>query len=86
MEMQQDNIVKIKIPKGVRSLIYSFLPFNFLIKSISKLSTQDRRILITSDVLDQSRSLKITFRDDCIYYISSLKYVMKLLTRNRLRK
>ena len=38
MEKSPAPIVKIKIPKGVRSLIYSFLPFNTLIKIISKLS------------------------------------------------
>jgi len=35
---------------------------------------------VTSEILDQPRSLKITFRDDMIYDINSLKYMMKLLT------
>lgn len=67
------------IPKGLRALIYSYLPFDHLIKSISKLSKTDRDMLVKSDILDQPRSLKITFRDEYIMYISSLKYMMKLL-------
>jgi hypothetical protein len=70
-------------PKGLRALIYSYMPFDYLIRSISKLSKTDREMLITSDILDQPRSLKITFRDEYIMYISSLKYVMKLLISKR---
>lgn len=68
------------VPKGVRAIIYSFMPLDYLIKQISKLSKTDRDILITSEILDQPRQLKITFRDDLIYDINSLKYMMKLLT------
>lgn len=68
------------MPKGVRAVIYSFLPLHHLIKYISKLSKTDRNILIYSEILDQPRQLKITFRDDLIYDITSLKYMMKLLT------
>ena len=71
------------LPKGLRALIYSFLPFDYLIKSISKLNKCDREMLTVSDILDQPRSLKITFRDEYIMYISSLKYVMKLLINKR---
>jgi hypothetical protein len=71
------------IPKGIRALIYSFLPFDLLIKSISKLCKNDREMLTNSEILDQPRSLKITFRDEFIMYISSLKYVMKLLINKR---
>jgi hypothetical protein len=65
-----------KITKNVRSVIYSFLPLDILIQSISKLSKSDRELLTKSD---QPRSLKITFRDEFIYDINSLKYMMKLL-------
>jgi hypothetical protein len=73
-----------RLPQGIRILVYSFLPFGDLISSISKLSKQERQALITSEILDQPRSLKITFRDDLIYDINSLKFMMKLLTTNRL--
>ena len=72
------------LPKGVRSLIYSFLPLDILIQFISKLSVAERDILVTSEILDQPRSLKITFKDNYIYDIESLKYMMRLLTnKNR---
>ena len=75
--------VKKRVPVNIRALIYSFLPFNDLINTISKLSKQERDLIITSEILDQPRSLKITFRDDFIYDITSLKYMMKLLTRSK---
>ena len=81
--MKKQNNNKNLLPKGLRALIYSFLPFDYLIKSISKLNKCDREMLTNSEILDQPRSLKITFRDEYIMYISSLKYVMKLLINKK---
>ena len=51
-----------------------------LIQVISKLSHADRRTLTNSEHLCQPRHLKITFRDELLYDINSLKYMMKLVT------
>jgi hypothetical protein len=40
------------LPKGIRALIYSYLPLNYLIKTISKISRVDRKILAESEILD----------------------------------
>ena len=77
------NRNKQPLPKSVRQIVYSYLPLNSLIKAISKLSWTERKILVQSAILDQPRSMKITFRDDFIYDINSLKYMMKLLICKR---
>lgn len=40
------------IPKSVRQLVYSFLPLDYLIQNISKLCWHDRKLLVTSTILD----------------------------------
>lgn len=67
------------LPKSVRQHIYSFLPLDVLIKVISKLSKSDRELLLTSELIDQPRALRIKFKDNLIYDTESLKFMMKLL-------
>lgn len=43
---------KVLLPKGVRAVVYSYLPLDHLIKYVSKLSKTDRDILIYSEILD----------------------------------
>ena len=67
------------LPKGIRQVVYSYLPLDTLIQTISKLSTSERKLLLTSQLIDQPKTLRIKFKDEYIYDINSLKYVMKLL-------
>lgn len=67
------------LPKGIRQHVYSYLPLNTIIHKISKLSRADRKMLVTSEIIDQPRALKIMFRDNLVYDIQSLKFMMKLL-------
>lgn len=77
--IKQKQHTKEALPKGIRQVIYSFLPLGTLIQTISKLSTTERQLLTTSQLIDQPKTLRIKFRDEYIYDINSLKYMMKLL-------
>ena len=49
-----------KLSKGIRGLLYSYLPFKFLINHTSKLRRSDREHITFEGVLDQKRVLKIS--------------------------
>ena len=49
----------IKLPFGVRCVIYSFLDLMSLLNTITKLSKQEREKITTQEVIDQPRCLKI---------------------------
>lgn len=57
------------LPKSVRQHVYAYLPLDSLVHVISKLSSADRKMLVTSEIIDQPRALRIMFRDDLIYDI-----------------
>jgi hypothetical protein len=57
--MQKKNLMKIQkankranLPQSVRAMVYSFLPLDFLIQNISKISQSDRSLLTISEILD----------------------------------
>ena len=67
-----------KLPLGVRSIIYSFMPVSELMKVISKISKKDREILVTSLNIDQPRNIRIT-NSNLIKNASNLKYIIQLV-------
>jgi hypothetical protein len=52
---QSKSILKVQkrtresLPRGIRAIIYSFLPLDKLIRAISKLSKADRKTLVNSE-------------------------------------
>ena len=50
-----------KIPLGVRCIVYSFLKFEELLAKISMVNKVEREAIVNSKILDQERHLKIPF-------------------------
>jgi hypothetical protein len=70
-----------KLPIGIRMLIYSYLPLEFLLKKVSCLSKKDREMLVSdNELLNQSRCLRISFCPDVAINYAQLKYCMLLAT------
>ena len=63
-------------PIGVRAIIYSYLPYTFLLNTISKLSKKERKYLVTTDNLDQSRALVIKLDKHEFHNLDGLEYAI----------
>ena len=50
-----------KFPEGVRCTIYSFLPFEILLSKICKISQKERKILVSSEIIDQEKKFVANF-------------------------
>jgi len=48
-----------KLPHGIRGMIYSYLPLSVLIDTICRISKYERKLISSSDLLDQPRILKV---------------------------
>ena len=64
------------ISLNVRCHVYKFLPVGFLISTISKVSKRDRLILIKSQLIDQTRSIRIKIVPEV--RMSSVDYLLQL--------
>jgi hypothetical protein len=65
-----------KIPLGVRCVVYSFLKFEELLGKISRVSMKEREAIVKSKILDQERQLEIPIRYGIDY--KGFEYALKL--------
>ena len=71
----------IKIPFGVRCVIYSFLDLMSLLNTITKLSKIEREKITTQEVIDQPRCLRIYIKQGKMIQFPQLEYCTKLATK-----
>ena len=81
-QKQKLNIVspKIKLPFGVRCIIYSFLDLMTLVNQQAKLSKKERDNITKSEIVDQPRCLRIYIKEGKMIQFPQLEYCVKLAT------
>ena len=64
------------MPRGLRAMVYSYLPLAVLIELVCRVSKEERQLIRGSELIDQRRPLKIPtslcdiiHKDDMNYYL-----------------
>lgn len=66
------------LPAGIRATVYSFIDLMTLIKVIQGVSKKDRSLLLTTEILDQERCLRICFSPNVTIKYDQLKFALKV--------
>lgn len=71
---------------GIRCVIYSFLGMNPLLDVVSKVSKTERKAIVSSKILNQKRTLKLSIKDGMrIKYDEQFLYALKVATNFDIR-
>ena len=76
--MNNNNKTNNKLPLFVRSVIYSYLPIDQLLNTISRMCKKDREYLPNSRIVDLDKTCAIDMEGTQLMQIQSMKYALKM--------